>query len=1827
MDNLAKKGSTRRKSKMRKGTASRILAYVLTLCMIIGSITWSNITAKAETITLDLQPDTSWQTMTAATDEWSDHGKAEIRFSPSSDLASMKAIADVGYKTLKITYAVDTFTVASGENAGVMPFVSYGSTWSNNDQWIDLSKAGQFEAALDLSAINTTSTENVAFGIQVANLQENSTIKFRIVSAVLSGTKSTSGGSSGESGGSGDSGSGSADLDSIGSTSSSVTASLADGNGTAKGDGYYETEITINNKSNSYIADWIAVADVSGSITAVKDYSSWSDLKGVFSDGKLYIYPNTSKKSGSVNAGSSVSYSKLGYTGAANGVSITGVKVYYSSQSGAFDSFIGSLSSSSGGAGDNTGEINTDVEYNYAKLLQESLYLYDANMCGKDVSAKSEFSWRSNCHTEDATATYNGKTVDVSGGYHDAGDHAKFGLPQAYSATVLGIAHMEFAEAFADTATEAHYKRIMDRFVDYFERCTVIGSDGSVQAFCYQVGDGNVDHGYWGAPENQPSRSGQATFTSDSDTCTDIVSETAAALAAYYINYNDKTALSYAEKLFTYADTKTKMNSSGPTSGFYNSDSWEDDYALAAALLYKATGKSAYATKYNNVYGGRTNPNWALCWNNVAQAALLYSPNSSKKSVFVENQSGLIASKTQSGDNNFCLIDSWGSARYNTAHQLTGLMYDKIYGKNDYSSWANGQMKYILGNNAGSKCFVVGYNKYSSKYPHHRASSGYQGSVSGNAYTKQAHVLVGALVGGPAGSSTAYVDSSEDYNQNEVALDYNAGLVGAAAGLYLYVKNNGTDEEKAVQKVVPKSEVSSELRTISGESGGNVTTTETTTEVTTKTTTTESTTGTTTESTTGTTTESTTGTTTGSTTGTTTESTTGTTTESTTGSTTEKTTEAPTETPVIKVTGITFDRTSLTMKVGESSQINATVAPADATDSSLVWTSSDRAKVSVQDGKITALVAGTATITAKAKDGSGVKADCKVKVLEPGKLSCETTGKSWNDLVYGYGDASSERISLNNCGETELNDVKASLREGSNFQITVYPAGQIAAGQNTAVEVRPVTGLAAGSYSDTLVITTANGTANISLTAKVAKAENTATVSLVKKAVSSSSVTVESYISGTNTGVEYAISEVPVADADSLTWQDSSYFAGRKAFTKYYVYGRMKATSNLNAGAMSRALEVVTFVSDPYIIDAGRLGDSEYVGALVDGNGNPTVKVSESGGVITVSFTEDRDYTITGNGADVIVDTGNASGITVDNTTVKKITVRPGSSGTFEIKVNGDNIVSDGITCVKSSTDTADVKITGKSSPAKIASSSPDAAAIEAEGNLEISGIQIKSEGKGIESAGTVKISGGSNKIEAVSEAIAAKDVEMTGGSLDATSTALGDDESVISADDSIKLVGGTITADASGSSTGGSFGVKSDDGKIIVDGDAVIGGDPTYSKDPVDSKGDSIVMVKVTFVDENGSQLYVSSFSKGSLLDLSKLSITTTDGADYSASKPGYSLTWTDQTGKKYAAGAVYGSVDGDVTLKAVWTWITVDISKSAKVTYKATKTTSYKATYTGAKITPAVVVKVGNATLVSGTDYTVTYSSNVNAGTAKAVVKGKGKYKGTVSLTFTIAKRDIKKAKVAVSAKVLYTGKAVKPNTKVVYGKTKLTLNKNYKITCYSNKNFGKAKVVITGIGNYGGSVTRYFNIVTKAGKVYTYGNYRYKITNASTNGRGTVTLVSAVKKTTSVTVPDTIKLGGKTFKVTAIGGGAFKGNTKLSKVVISKNVKIIGSKAFYGCKSLKSLTVRNTSMTVKTVGAAAFTGTNAKITVKVPASKLAYYKKLLIARGVSKKAVIKK
>ena len=68
---------------------------------------------------------------------------------------------------------------------------------------------------------------------------------------------------------------------------------------------------------------------------------------------------------------------------------------------------------------------------------------------------------------------------------------------------------------------------------------------------------------------------------------------------------------------------------------------------------------------------------------------------------------------------------------------------------------------------------------------------------------------------------------------------------------------------------------------------------------------------------------------------------------------------------------------------------------------------------------------------------------------------------------------------------------------------------------------------------------------------------------------------------------------------------------------------------------------------------------------------------------------------------------------------------------------------------------------------------------------------------------------------------------------------------------------------------------------------------------------------------------------------------------------------------------------------------------------------------TYTGSVIKPEPAVALGSRNLIKGTDYTLAWSNNVNAGTANVTATGKGNYTGTKSATFTIAR-----AKVAVPA-----------------------------------------------------------------------------------------------------------------------------------------------------------------------------------------------------------------
>ena len=98
------------------------------------------------------------------------------------------------------------------------------------------------------------------------------------------------------------------------------------------------------------------------------------------------------------------------------------------------------------------------------------------------------------------------------------------------------------------------------------------------------------------------------------------------------------------------------------------------------------------------------------------------------------------------------------------------------------------------------------------------------------------------------------------------------------------------------------------------------------------------------------------------------------------------------------------------------------------------------------------------------------------------------------------------------------------------------------------------------------------------------------------------------------------------------------------------------------------------------------------------------------------------------------------------------------------------------------------------------------------------------------------------------------------------------------------------------------------------------------------------------------------------------------------------------------------------------------------------ATATPIENQTVTGKAIKPALELTVDDVQLVEGSDYWVSYTNNVNVGTATAVATGLGRYGGTSkSISFDIVKGDVSKAQVSEIPVQTYTSAEIKPALKI--------------------------------------------------------------------------------------------------------------------------------------------------------------------------------------------------
>ena len=446
------------------------------------------------------------------------------------------------------------------------------------------------------------------------------------------------------------------------------------------------------------------------------------------------------------------------------------------------------------------------ADNNYYKALAMSLYMYDANACGSGIT-DGPLTWRGDCHTYDAEASVgdlgsseqsivdpdgDGK-VDVSGGFHDAGDHIKFNLTIGFGINSLALSDYLNPDVYEKAGCKDHLIYELKWGADYLMKTTFLDSSGNVAAVAHVVANGGEDHAIWSSPEAQTYKRPIYWLTAGKNNSA-VCCEMAAGLAgtAYVLkdtepDYADK-CIKYAKALLAFGQ-KNVGNEGGGLADFYGTEAqYQDEEAMAQAWLWlcKAGDKPTRVPK-NKDYGNSQYDGWVYCWNKVWQgySALMYKATGEQAfadelKVELESQGDL-----KVGTYN---ADGWGASRYNCAKQMDAIALANGDKDADYAKAAKYQMDHILGDNSLGYSFLLGYGDKWPVHIHHRAANPGSDANGASSNPSAKYTAYGLLVGGD--DKSGYQDQTDKYQYTEGALDYNGCFAIAVSYTHLTLPTN-----------------------------------------------------------------------------------------------------------------------------------------------------------------------------------------------------------------------------------------------------------------------------------------------------------------------------------------------------------------------------------------------------------------------------------------------------------------------------------------------------------------------------------------------------------------------------------------------------------------------------------------------------------------------------------------------------------------------------------------------------------------------------------------------------------------------------------------------------------------------------------------------------------------------------------------------------------------------------------------------------------------------------------------------------------------------------
>ncbi|KAM7491607.1 hypothetical protein LguiA_034528 [Lonicera macranthoides] len=465
--------------------------------------------------------------------------------------------------------------------------------------------------------------------------------------------------------------------------------------------------------------------------------------------------------------------------------------------------------------------------FDYKDALSKSILYFESQRSGH-LPDNQRATWRYDSGLSDGLE----QGVDLIGGYYDAGDNVKFGLPMAFTVTMLSWSVIEYGGQIHSAGEYQHALEAIKWGTDYF-----IKAHTHPNVLWAQVGSGFSDHMCWQRPEDMTT-SRRAYKVDKKHPGSDLAGETAAAMAAASIVFKttnppySRLLLKHAEQLFKFADKYRGRYdySLDVKHGYYPSFSgYLDELLWAAMWLYRATENYHYfnyAIEKAAIHGGTTWYSKEFTWDvkhpglQILASTLKYTETHktfkkyrSKGEIFIcaclnkNKNETLNVHRTPGGlvwvrkwnNMNYVVNAAFLLAVYSDHLQATNQTIDcdgVIVGPYDLLNFSKSQLDYILGSNPMGMSYLVGYGP---KYPtrvHHRGASivsyrkhnrsiecteGYEKWFKNKG--PNPNVIVGALVGGPD-KMDQFRDERGHYRQTEACTYNTAPLVGILAKFY-----------------------------------------------------------------------------------------------------------------------------------------------------------------------------------------------------------------------------------------------------------------------------------------------------------------------------------------------------------------------------------------------------------------------------------------------------------------------------------------------------------------------------------------------------------------------------------------------------------------------------------------------------------------------------------------------------------------------------------------------------------------------------------------------------------------------------------------------------------------------------------------------------------------------------------------------------------------------------------------------------------------------------------------------------------------------------------